>query len=59
MMDLKFGKILLALSTPSQLETMLAKDLPYVTMYAEEIKLCSSQNNCTGIAALINTLGEY
>ena len=59
MMDLKFGRILLALSTPSQLETMLAQDLPFVTMYAEEIDLCSSQKNCTAIAALINTIGEY
>ena len=59
MIDLKFGRILLALSTPLQLETMLSQDLPYVTMYAEEIELCASQNNCTGIAPLINGIGEY
>ena len=59
MMNLKFGRILLALSTPSQLKTMLAQDLPFVTEYAEDIELCSSQNNCTGIAALINTIGEF
>ena len=58
-MDLMFGRVLLALSTHSQLKTMLAKDLPYVTQYAEEINLCSSETNCTGITALISTLGDY
>ena len=59
MMDLKFGKVLLALSTHSQLENMLAQDLPYVTKYAEEIRLCSYEKKCAGITALINTIGEY
>ena len=58
MMDLKLGRILLAISTQSQLETMLAKDLPYVTKYAKEIELCSSGKDCTGIRALINTIGK-
>ena len=58
-MDLKFGRVLLALSTLAQLKTMLAKDLPYVATYEEEIEHCSFQDNCTGIAALINTIGEY
>ena len=59
MMDLKFGRVLLALSTHSQLENMLAQDLPFVTEYAEEIHLCTNENNCTGILAHINTLGKY
>ena len=58
MMDLKFGRILLALSTPMQLKTMLAQDLPYITEYAQEIERCTTENNCTGITALINTIGE-
>ena len=58
-MDLKFGRILLALSTHSQLETMLAKDLPYATQYAEEIHHCISEYNCTGITSLISTIGDY
>ena len=59
MMDLKLGRVLLAISSQSQLETMLAKDLPFVTEYAEEIHLCSSEKNCTGLTALVNTIGEF
>ena len=58
-LGLTFGRVLLALSTQAQLEVMLAKDLPYVTDYAIDIQQCLSQNNCTGIKTLIDTLGEY
>ena len=57
-LDLKFGRILLALSTQAELKAMLDKELPFFTEYVEEIDHCAYQNNCSGIRALINTLGE-
>ena len=57
-MDLRFGKVLLALSSPTQLEVMLAQDLPYIKPYSLEIKQCLKQSNCEQMIELIETIGN-
>ena len=57
-MDLRFGKVLLALSLPTQLEVMLAQDLPYIKPFSMEIKQCLKQFNCEQMIELIETIGN-
>ena len=56
--NLQYGKILLALSSTSELETMLAKDRPYFTPYSQEIEQCLTDASCHGVRDLIKTLGN-
>ena len=39
MISFEFGKILLALSSPAEIERMLQKGLPYMTKYKGEIEM--------------------
>ena len=56
-MDLSYGKILLALSSPTQLEAMLAQEMPYIVPYSQEIKECLQESNCEKMVELIETTG--
>ena len=56
-MDLSFGKILLALSSPTQLEAMLAQEMPYIVPYSQVIKECLQESKCEKMAELIETTG--
>ena len=57
-LDLSFGKILLALSSPTQLEAMLAQEMPYIVPYSQEIKECLQESKCEKMAELIETTGK-
>ena len=57
--NLQFGKILLATSSPLQLEAMIAKDWPYFSHYAKEINQCLSGTSCQGVTDIVNTLGKF
>ena len=57
-LDLRFGKILLALSSPTQLEAMLAQDLPYIMPYSLEIKECLKHSKCEKMIELLETIGN-
>ena len=52
------GEILLATASPSELQAMIAKDLPYFTHYSHEIDECLSGASCQGIMNLVQTLGN-
>ena len=58
-MDLKYGKILLALSSPTQLETMLAKELPYIAPYSQGIVDCLQESRCEKMVELIESIGNF
>ena len=47
--NLEYGKILLATSSPSDLEAMLAKDWPYFSHYSQEIDQCLGGGSCQGV----------
>jgi hypothetical protein len=57
--NLQFGKILLATASLSQLEDMMAKDLPYLTKYSNEIDQCIKNASCQKVVNLIQTLGKH
>ena len=57
-MDLRFGKILLAYSSPSKLEAMLAEDLPFIMPYSQVIKDCLYESKCAEMVGLIETIGN-
>ena len=46
MFDLQLGKILIALSTPSQLISVMDHDLPYLSAYEKPIKRCLTDGKC-------------
>ena len=54
----QLGKILLAISSPSQLQTMRDKDLPYFTHYSQDLDQCLNGASCLGVTDLVNTLGN-
>ena len=49
MMALKFGKILLASSSPAKLKSMLDRGLPYVTKYKDDIEMTTNSSNMQSI----------
>ena len=53
-----FGKVLLATSSFSQLRNMVNNNLPYLTKYSKEIDQCLNYSDCTGIWALLQSLGK-
>ena len=56
--NFQLGKILLAISSLSQLEDMVTKDLPYITKYLEEIEKCLAGKSCQGVSELVQSLGK-
>ena len=57
-LNFQLGKILLAISSKLELDSMIAKDWPYFTNYTEEIDQCLSGANCQGVRDLVQTLGK-
>ena len=57
-LHLKYGKILLAMSSPLELESMIAKDWPYFIDYSKEIEKCLSSESCQGVRDLVHSLGK-
>ena len=58
MFDLQLGKILIALSTPSQLISVMDHDLPYLSAYEKPIKRCLTDEKCQDVRNLIGSLGK-
>ena len=56
--NLQFGKILLALSSSSQLKTMKNQSVPYFNSLNSHIQDCEERKDCTGAIDLINELGR-
>jgi hypothetical protein len=56
-LNLQQGRILLALSSPTELEAMLARDLPYLTPYTQQITDCVRGGTCQGVTDLVEHLG--
>ena len=58
MFDLQLGKILIALSTPSQMTSVMDHDLPYLSTYEKPIKQCLTDGYCQEVRTLIGSLGK-
>ena len=56
--DFHLGKILLAVSSLTELKSMMAKDWPYFSHYSQEIDMCLNGASCQGIMDLVKTLGN-
>ena len=56
--NFQLDKIILATASSSQLDKMLAKDLPYFTKYFEEIDQCITGKTCQGVSELLQSLGK-
>ena len=56
--DLQLGKILIAISTPSQLTSVIDHDLPYLSTYEKPIKRCLTDGYCQEVRTLIGSLGK-
>ena len=56
--NLQFGKILISVSSPSELMTMLMKKLPYITQFSNEIEACFTNRDCKSLQKLVNSLGK-
>ena len=56
--DFQLGRILLATSSPSELQAMIAKEWPFFTHHTKEIDQCLSGASCQKVAALVDTLGN-
>ena len=58
MFDLQLGKILIALSTSSQLTSVMDQDLPYLSKYEKPLKQCLKGGNCQEVRTLIGSIGK-
>ena len=56
--NLQIGKILLSVSTPSELKAMLMKKIPYIAPFSNEIEACFTNNDCMSLEKLVNSLGK-
>ena len=57
-LDLQYGNVLLAVSTNSQLQTVLDNGWPFFTNYTHLVKTCLKYSDCSGIQNIIQTLGN-
>ena len=55
--NFEYGKILMALSSPSELQAMMDKNSPYFTNFSKDIHLCLSGDSCHGLMDSIKSLG--
>ena len=55
-LDLNFGKILLATSSPRQLEDLIAKDMPYFN--TSQVEDCLHGDSCQEVRNLVQSLGN-
>lgn len=55
-LDLEYGKILLALGSPSELQAILKRDWPYLDSYKEALDACLQKEDCNGVSKAIGEL---
>ena len=58
MFHLKLAKILLAISTPSQLMSIMDQDLPFLNTVEQTVKACVSEGKCQEVRNIIDSLGK-
>ena len=58
MFELQLGKHLLALSSPSQLNSIMDQNLPYLVSHGKALNECLSGKNCQEIENLTDTIGK-
>ena len=59
-LHLQYGKVLLALSTRSQLQDLLDKDLPFFTNFTQDVRKCLNDSKiCERVQHLIQSLGNF
>ena len=58
-LDLQLGRIILALSSPKELNEMLSRKLPFTTPYSREIETCINGNECSELSKAVNSQGKY
>ena len=56
--NFQYGKILLALSAPSELRSMQSQGWPYFTHFSKEMDECLNDSSWQGVTDLINSVGE-
>ena len=56
--NMQYGKVLLALSTKSELQTMLDNQMPFLTSYAQPLRSCLNGTDCRPLQDVIQTLGK-
>ena len=49
-LGLQYGKILLAIASPEELQAILAKDWPYLDSHREAVDACLQDHDCAGIS---------
>ena len=58
-LDLQLGRIILALSSPKELNEMLAMKLPFTMPYSREIETCFNDNECSELSKAVNSQGKH
>ena len=56
--DFKLGAVLLATTTPAEINSMLSKDWPYFTQFSKEIDQCINAASCQGVKEIVQKLGN-
>ena len=56
--NLQYGKLLLATSTKSQLQTVIDNDWPFFTNHTDLVKGCILDSNCGIIQEIVQNLGN-
>ena len=58
-LDLQLGRIILALSSPKELNEMLSRKLPFTMPYSREIETCINGNECSELSKAVNSQGKH
>ena len=53
------GKILLAISSKSQLQDMMYRDWPYFEEFRHEVEQCLREERCQSVGNIIHDIGKH
>ena len=57
-LDLQYGKMLLATSTPAQMRAVIRNQWPFFTNYTEQVRNCLEESNCDTLQDVYQNLGK-
>ena len=57
-LDLQLGRIIIALSSPKELNEMLSRKLPFTAPYSREIEACFNNKECSELSNVVNSQGK-
>ena len=57
--NMQYGKVLLALLSKSELQTMLDNEMPLLTSYKQPLKSCLNGTDCRPLQDIIQSLGQF